>query len=367
MSNQDDAARSPRPAAERSFGDLLAGLDTALRAYGGDWGGRTLEPMRDKGLAHDHVRILGTGAIARIPKQSQMDLPAAENLAYQATCFRRAAASGHTPRLLGVLAPSAELPRGGLLVEEIEGRVARLPDDLPAIAVALAGIHALQLPAPAARGPLRDPADPLAALLAEIRVQARHLQAAQLPSRPRQLVEAEIARLRALCLAADRPEKRLISFDAHPGNFVVRADGRAVLVDLEKARYGYPSLDLAHATLYTSTTWDVDICVALDCPAIIGAYDSWAAAIGSDAAGSRRWHVPLRRAMWLWSVTWCAKWRVLSAAAPKPAAAGEDWSAEASDAALIAHVRDRVDHYLSHAIIARNFAEFAALDAEFGA
>jgi hypothetical protein len=32
--------------------------------------------------------------------------------------------------------------------------------------------------------------------------------------------------------------------------------------------------------------------------------------------GARPWHGPLRRAMWLWSLTWCAKWRVLSACAP---------------------------------------------------
>jgi hypothetical protein len=54
----------------------------------------------------------------------------------------------------------------------------------------------------------------------------------------------------------------------------------------------------------------------------------------------------MRRAMWLWSLSWCAKWRVLSARAARNDGRGEDWSAEASDAALVAHVRDRVDHYL---------------------
>ena len=83
--------------------------------------------MADKGLAHWHFRLPGTGWIARVPKQSQMNLPAEANLAYQSACFVRAAPSGHTPKLLGVLSPSEHLPRGALLVEEIVGRPARLP------------------------------------------------------------------------------------------------------------------------------------------------------------------------------------------------------------------------------------------------
>jgi hypothetical protein len=322
--------------------------------------------MRDKGLAHDHVRLLGTGAIARIPKQSQMGLPAAANLAYQAACFRRAALSGHAPLLHAIMPPSAGLPHGGLVVEEIEGGPVRLPEDLPAIATALARIHVLALPAPAARAPLLDAADPLAALLAEIGAQAAYLDVAGLPPRPRALIDAELGRLRALCARPDRPERRLVSFDAHPGNFIRRPNGTAVLVDLEKARYSHPSLDLAHATLYTSTTWDVDTRAILTTAEIVAAYAAWTAAFGPGAAGIARWHVPLRRAMWLWSVTWCAKWRVLSGARPKGSADGEDWSEAGSDPTLIAHVRDRVDHYLSHAVIARIIAEFAALEGRLG-
>jgi hypothetical protein len=69
--------------------------------------------------------------------------------------------------------------------------------------------------------------------------------------------------------------------------------------------------------------------------------------------------VPLRRAMWLWSMTWCAKWRVLSGAGAKADSDGEDWAADNSEAALIAHVRGRVDHYLAPDTAAR-------LDSEFG-
>jgi hypothetical protein len=343
----------------------LSGLRIALRGTGLD--DAVLEPMRDKGLAHDHIRLVGTGWLARVPKQSQMDLPAAENLAYQAACFRRAGGhvgghwGGHVPRLRGVLAPGAALPHGALIVEEIVGRPARLPADLPAVARALASLHAL--PPPATTAPLLAPADPLAALRDEVTGQGAYLAEARLDPATRARIEDAMAALRALCATPARPAACLISFDAHPGNFLIRADGSAVLVDLEKGRYGAASLDLAHATNYTSTTWDLDSHAVLSVEEIAGFYDAWAAVPGVPADAA--WHGPLRRAMWLWGVTWCAKWRVLSAAPKREAAEGEDWSAEASDDALIAHVRERVDHYLSPAIVARCLDEFASLERRF--
>ncbi|MCK5274472.1 MAG: aminoglycoside phosphotransferase, partial [Alphaproteobacteria bacterium] len=42
-----------------------------------------LEPMKQKGLAHDHVIIRNTGALLRVPRQSQFALAARENLDYQ--------------------------------------------------------------------------------------------------------------------------------------------------------------------------------------------------------------------------------------------------------------------------------------------
>lgn len=338
---------------------VCTGLRAALAAT--PFAGAALAPMRDKGLAHDHIRLLGTPWLARIPKQSQMDLPAAENLAYQAACFRRAGAGGHTPQLHSILPPSPGLPQGALLVEEIEGRPATLPQDLPAIARALASLHAL--PRPAATAPLLDPADPLAAMRDEVAAQGAYLAEARLAPAVRALVERELAAFAALCAAPARPATCLISFDAHPGNFLIRPNGAAVLVDLEKGRYGAASLDLAHATNYTSTTWDLDSHAILTVEQIAAFYAAWEAVPGKPSATA--WHLPLRRAMWLWAVTWCAKWRVLSTAPRRAGEAGEggeDWSAEASDAALIAHVRERVDHYLTPAIVSRCLDEFATLE-----
>ena len=141
--------------------------------------GCELQALPDKGLAHDHVRLVGSGWLARVPKQSQMGLDAAHNLAYQRACFERAAPSGHTPALHGVLPPSDHLPRGALLVQAIDGRPARLPHDLGAIVAALAAIHALPLPAASQRAPLLAATDPLRDLHQEISAQAQHLSAAR--------------------------------------------------------------------------------------------------------------------------------------------------------------------------------------------
>ncbi len=320
-----------------------------------------LEMLSDKGLAHHHLRLLGTGLLARLPKQSQMGLPPLENLAYEAACFQRAAASGHVPQLRATLAPNPALPRGGLLVEEVLGRPARLPQDLSAIAAALAAVHALPLPAPNQRPPLQDAADPLQALRQEIEAQAVYLESAGLEPAARIHIERVRQQLHHHCNQAARPVRRLIAFDAHPGNFLLREEGCAVLVDLEKARYSYPPLDLAHATLYTSTTWDVESYAELSPQHVADTYLAWESACDLGAS-QRAWLLPLRAAMWLWAVTWCAKWRVLSPRQAAATPAGEDWSQALTAQALVEHVRGRVDCYLSHAAIERVVDEMATLE-----
>lgn len=338
-------------------------LRKALATVRSPFAGALLEPLADKGLAHDHIRLVGTGLLARIPKQSQLQLSADANLEYQGACFNRASPAGHAPHLRATLPPSIHLPRGALLVEEIVGRAASLPGDLPAIIRALASLHALALPPPAQRGPLLHAADPLRDLVEEIELQAAHLDAAGLAPEVRTTIDSERSRLRELCDGSKRATIHLIAFDGHPGNFIVRPDGEAVLVDLEKCRYAYPGLDLAHATLYTSTTWDLESNAVLTLPQVLSAYQAWADAVGAAAAASALpWQLPLRRAMWLWSATWCAKWRVLSARPQAITADGEDWSAQRSAQGLIAHVRDRVDHYLSPAGVGWVEAEFEALE-----
>lgn len=354
----------------RAAGSSSRGQVAALRralATHSTWPAAPVVPLRDKGLAHSHIRLLGTGALARIPKQSQVGLAPSANLMHQAACFRRAASCGHTPRLLGTLDVSADLPRGALLVEDIAGRPARLPQDLRAIAAALAALHALPVPASAERAPLSSPDDPVEAVVQQVQAQARHVTGAGLDGAALAVLQEELAQLPLLGSGAARPPVQLIAFDAHPGNFLVRDDGAAVLVDLEKCRYAHAGLDLAHATLYTSTTWDADTTAVLQLHEVLDFYRAWEELAGPvKAAAARPWHVRLRRLMWLWSLTWCCQWRVESSQPPRCPAHGQDWSAAHSDAALVAHVRARVDDYLSPTGIGRVRHELEALGRALG-
>jgi hypothetical protein len=345
---------------------LVQSLREALTQQWPEMATAKMAPLKAKGLAHDHVRLLGTGLLARIPKQSQMRLSAAENLRYQQACFERASAADYAPRCLRVLLPSASLPRGALIVQEIEGRHAHLPLDLPLMARSLAALHRLPLPGNAHRTPLLDSNDPLQAMWDEIQAQAMYLPQAALAPQVAAQIHRELERFRELCSAKSRPLKRLIAFDGHPGNFVIRQEAsgqpKAYLVDLEKCRYSYPSLDLAHATLYTSTTWDIDAHTVLSPSEVLAAYSTWGQQVDEAlASDAQAWHLPLRRAMWLWSITWCAKWRVASRAAAAQAHDGEDWSAHHLDAALASHVRERVDHYLSSTGVEWVLTEFETL------
>jgi hypothetical protein len=339
---------------------------------GSAWADLRMEPLKAKGLAHDHVRLLGTGWLARIPKQSQMQLAASDNLIYQRACFDRASPAGHSPRCIHVLEPSASLPRGALIVQEINGRSAQLPQDLPLMARSMAALHRIALPPEENCAPLLHTADPLQAMWDEVSLQAAYLPQAALASEAAARIHAELERFRNTCQGSARPLKRLIAFDGHPGNFVISPEGdgheKAYLVDLEKCRYSYPGFDLAHATLYTSTTWDTDSQTILQPDDVLATYRTWGAQVDEALAlDAQRWHLPLRRAMWLWSVTWCAKWRVASRAEAAKAQDGEDWSAQNLDPALARHVRERVDHYLSNEGVAWVCAEFDALERRMSA
>lgn len=363
-------------------------LQRSLERHGFHIGCRQLRPLPDTGLAHWHVRLPcphnldgsvrhvpahrggsacneGAGQqddwVARIPKQSQMQLDAEHNLAYQTACFARAQAGGHTPRLHGYLPCDDLLPRGALLVEAIDGRSADLPNDLPALAEALASLHRLPLPPADQRLPLDCPLDPWQEMQREIRLQAEYLRDARLAPHSLQAIENALHMLPER-LEQSRGVTRLISFDAHPGNFLIERSGRAVLVDLEKCRYSLPGFDLAHMSLYTSTTWDINTRAILFTEDIVALYQRWQDRMG-PGRHVQSWQdlIACRQAMWLWSVTWCAKWKATQQRMADASHRGEDWSSQLSDDALIRHVRNRVEHYLSLPILQRVMREFKEL------
>lgn len=320
-----------------------------------DLGARTLEPMPVKGIAHDHIRLRGKCIVLRIPRLSQFGMAPHENLTYQAACFARAEPSGATPRLYGVLEPDHALPFGALAVEEIRGRPPRLPADLPGLAVSLARVHRLPVPAANGRPPLQNHHNPVGAMVALIERQSVYLEQAEIAPASLGQIEEEIdwARRFAERHRGEPQPVTLVVTDTQPGNFLIEAEGRAVAVDLEKMVYGSPAVDLAHATLYTSTRWDPEVCCELE-PADVRRFEGqWLEAAGSElAAGVERWLAPMRRLTWLRSTTFFMKWLVESAGTG-------NWSSERLGPELASHVRRHVLDCLEPGTIERIRATFA--------
>lgn len=312
-----------------------------------------ITPLASRGVAHDHFRIAGAGLVLRIPRlQALQGLPADAALARQAAAFARAAVTGHAPRLERVITPAPDdgLPYGALLVGEINGRTPRLPDDMPAIAAALAALHALPLPAAADRAPLPDDCEPVRGLLEFVRGRWGLIEQAGLSGATQALLNDELAAAerQATDLVNIGAPLTLVGVDVHPGNFLIEADGRAVLTDLERAQYGHPGADLAHASLPSSTRWDPAIAATLTPGDSAAFYRAWEAAAGAGLAEiCRPAFAVLRRLVWLRTLTWMAHWQ-----------GGGRGCAPAMPAALLAHMD-------AHAAAMLSSDEITAIAAEW--
>ncbi|MEQ9137437.1 MAG: phosphotransferase, partial [Thalassobaculum sp.] len=146
---------------------------------------------------------------------------------------------------------------------------------------------------------------------------------------------APVARLLATELAAAaaaaatvRPAPALVLADTHPGNFLVRCDGTAVMVDVERPVYDSPAVDLAHASLPTSLGWDPAVTGSAGRADVVAFHNAWAAAVpAAVAAAVRAWVLPYRRLVWLRTTSWACAWAArndLTAAleSAEPATAG---------------------------------------------
>lgn len=325
-----------------SLAAALAALPALHPVRSGD-----LQPLPDKGLAHAHWRIRDRGLLVRVPRPRRNGQSAAARLAHQAACFERAAPSGRTPHLQQTIAPSQDLPQGALVVDEIVGRPPRLPAELSLIAETLAAIHVLPLPAPKDRAPLDDASDAFVATLRAIEGHSRFLDEADLAPETRRQIEEEIAWARGFAADA-RPTPQptphtLVVTDAHPGNFLITPSGFAMFVDLEKAAYGSPAIDIAHATLRPATRWDPDCGIVLARDDIGRFVRTYFTVVGPELEQLiRPWLLPMRRLTWLRTTTVFARFRVERAAAslaPAAAAHAEATIADALAPETIATVR----------------------------
>src|SRR5437660_1846313 len=211
------------------------------------------------GTAHGHVR-LQNGLLARVAYAHEGDPAAAGRLQVQAAAFRHLAPAGRTPRLHEVIEPRGGLPGGALVVDFVEGRAPRLPGELELMADTLARIHAL--PLPPVGSPIPRQSNPFLETLEGVELNAaRFLDKAMPDQGARAEIAEELRAMRGMSLALAREAQPLTVAlaDTHPGNFIVDAAGIAWFVDLEKVHVGSPAIDLAHATLPTSTLWHPDV------------------------------------------------------------------------------------------------------------
>jgi thiamine kinase-like enzyme len=301
------------------------------------------EALPATGTAHGHVR-LANGLLARIAFAHEGDASAAGRLQAQAFAFRYLEPAGRTPRLHEVVEPRAGLPGGALIVDFIDGRAPDLPGELESMADTLARIHAL--PLPPASAPLPRQGNPFLDTLEGIELNARRfLDKAVTDPEARAEISAELRAMREMVPALGRHTQPLAVAlaDTHPGNFIVDSAGIAWFVDLEKVHVGSPAIDLAHATLTTSTLWHPDVGTVLTRDEVRGFYDSYLARVGAKAAEALRpWLRPMRRLTWLRTTLFMARWRV-ETRSPRDPANPAQWSDAGLDARMKAHIDARID------------------------
>jgi len=300
------------------------------------------EALPATGTAHGHVR-LKDGRLARIAYAYEDDPTAGARLHQQAEAFRHLAPAGRTPRLYEIVEPRSGLPGGALIVDFIEGRAPRLPDELDAMADTLARLHSLPLPAMGSPIPRQD--NPFRSTLDVVEQGVQRFldnAIADLGARAEIVEELELMRGMAKTLA-HRPQPLSIALaDTHPGNFIVDRAGIAWFVDLEKVHVGSPAIDLAHATLPTSTVWHPDVGKVLSLGEVEGFYESYLARIGrTRAAELQPWLQPMRRLTWLRTTMFMARWKVQTEA-PRDPCDPSQWSDAGLSPAMREHLRSRI-------------------------
>lgn len=300
------------------------------------------EALPATGTAHGHVR-LKDGRLARVAYAYEDDPTAAARLHLQAEAFRHLAPAGRTPKLHEVIEPRIGLPGGALIVDFIEGRAPRLQDELDAMADTLARLHSLPLPAPGSPIPRQD--NPFRTTLDVVEQGAqRFLDKAvtEHGARAEIVEELELMREMAKTLAQRQQPLSVALADTHPGNFIVDRAGIAWFVDLEKVHVGSAAIDLAHATLPTSTVWHPDVGKVLSPAEVAHFYETYLAHIGETrAAELRLWLQPMRRLTWLRTTLFMARWKAQTEA-PRDPSDPSQWSDAGLSPAMRDHLRSRI-------------------------
>jgi hypothetical protein len=310
------------------------------------------------GTAHGHVR-LADGRLARIAYAYEDDPTAAARLHVQAEGFCHLQPAGRTPRLHEVIEPQPGLPGGALIVDYIDGHSPGLPGELDAMAETLAAIHSLPLPADGS--PIPRLKNPFLETLDGIELNAtRFLDKAVPDPGSRAEIAEELTLMRGMAREVGTRAQPLTMAlaDTHPGNFIVDRAGIAWFVDLEKVHVGSAAIDLAHATLPTSTLWASADGRPLTSDEVKGFHATYLDLIGrTEADALRPWLVPMRRLTWLRTTLFMARWR-LQTRAPRDPSDPSQWSDAGLDPSIRALYDRRIDQCFDRAAIQAIRAEW---------
>jgi len=230
------------------------------------------------GAYHEHavLEVQGRGLVLRRCLASQWGLSPAAQLAREWATLEALRPSEMAPAP-HALVPDA--PGGPLLVEGLVPGRRFGAEDLPALGVSLATVHALRpshLPQVDARAELKADG---AAWLDRARASGADLAVVALLG--------ELGQRAGVC-GASMGAAALVHTDLNAGNLLVADDGVCRLVDWEAARVGDPAWDLAHAISPTTTQWDAAdprILAPAQVEAFLCVYADAAGAPGAAAVG----------------------------------------------------------------------------------
>jgi aminoglycoside phosphotransferase (APT) family kinase protein len=229
------------------------------------------------------------------------------------------------------------------------------------MAETLAKVHSL--PLPPASAPMPRQKNPFLETLEGVELNAmRFLDKAVPDSGARAEIAEELRLMRGVALAfGKRAQPLTVALaDTHPGNFIVDRAGIAWFVDLEKVHVGSPAIDLAHATLPTSTLWHPDVGTLLTAAEVQGFHESYLARIGKKkAAALMPWLMPMRRLTWLRTTLFMARWRVETRSLRDPANTTQ-WSDSGLDPKMKRHIDARIDQCFERETIRRIRSEWSA-------
>ncbi|MEF2144890.1 MAG: aminoglycoside phosphotransferase family protein [Desulfovibrionaceae bacterium] len=245
--------------------------------------------------------------VLRINHGSQLGIE--RQMEYEFTVLGLLAASGVTPRPIALSPDSCGLGRGAMLMEYLPGTPFDYVRDWPKAACVFARVHATPLPENhdlvVQRHPLRDIAAESLGLLRRY-----HEQHSLRPVGERLLrYHDEVTQLheRTRDEFAEEPLV-LVNSEVNSGNFIVR-DGKAWLVDWEKAVLSCRHQDLGHFLTPTTTLWKSDF--RFDAAGRIAFLSAYAEAWREQTGGSLdleqldRRTVLLERAVLLRGLSWC--------------------------------------------------------------